>query len=105
MVVKKKLVRQQDLTGFGPWIRREREKLDIPLNVFAREIDISPAYWSRIERGLENAPKDELILAACERLGLDTDQAFVEAQRLPPDVRDDISTALRAYREFKNKPR
>ena len=35
---------------------------------FARDINISPAYWSRIERGFEKAPKDSLIIAACERL-------------------------------------
>ncbi len=87
---------------FGPWIRAEREKADISLNEFARAIHISPAYWSRIERGMEKAPKDELILAACRKLGLDTDRAFIEAQRLPPDVQDDIATAVRAYRAFKS---
>ena len=73
----------------------------MPLNGFARSIDISPAYWSRIERGLEKAPKDELIIAACEKLGLDTDRAFIEAERLPPDVQDDIAVAISAYRRFK----
>jgi transcriptional regulator with XRE-family HTH domain len=49
---------------FGPWIRSEREKAGIALNEFARLIEISPAYWSRIERGMEKAPKDDLIIAA-----------------------------------------
>jgi transcriptional regulator with XRE-family HTH domain len=53
--------------SFGPWIRTEREKAEIGLNDFARSIAISPAYWSRIERGMEKAPKDELILAAFRR--------------------------------------
>ena len=87
---------------FGPWIRSEREKAGIALNEFARLIEISPAYWSRIERGMEKAPKDDLIIAACKRLGLDTDRAFIEARRLPPDVQDDIATAVRAYRAFKS---
>ena len=91
--------------AFGSWIRAEREKANIALNEFSRQIDISPAYWSRIERGMEKAPKDDLILAACKRLGLDVDRAFIEARRLPPDVQDDIATAVRVYRAFKSVPR
>lgn len=87
--------------AFGTWIRTRREATDITLLDFARDISISPAYWSRIERGLEKAPKDSLIIAACERLGLATDQAFVEAQRLPPDMQQDISVAVSVYRQFK----
>ena len=44
--------------SFGSWIRTEREQAGITLKEFARSIDISQAYWSRIERGLELAPKD-----------------------------------------------
>ena len=42
--------------AFGTWIRTRREATDITLLDFARDISISPAYWSRIERGLEKAP-------------------------------------------------
>jgi len=91
--------------AFGPWIRAEREKADIGLNAMARQIGISPAYWSRIERGKENAPKDQLIIAACKILGLDTDRAFLEASRLPPDMQRDLATAISAYRAFKDRPR
>ena len=55
----------------------------------------------RIERGFEKAPKDSLIIAACERLGLGIDRAFIEAQRLPPDMQQDISVAVSVYRQFK----
>ena len=87
--------------AFGQWIRAKREEANIMLIDFARDINISPAYWSRIERGLEKAPKDQLIISACERLGLGTDRAFIEAQRLPPDMRQDISVAVSVYRQFK----
>jgi transcriptional regulator with XRE-family HTH domain len=89
--------------AFGKWIRSEREQAGISLKDFAKAIDISQAYWSRIERGLELAPKDSLIVAACERLGLPTDQAFIEAQRLPPDMQADIAAAVSAYRDFKSR--
>ena len=88
--------------SFGSWIRAEREKADISLKDFAASIDISQAYWSRIERGLELAPKDSLIIAACQRLGLPTDQAFIEAQRLPPDMQQDLKVAVSLYRSFKS---
>ncbi len=87
--------------AFGAWIRSEREKAGVPLGEFARSINISTAYWSRIERGLEKAPKDSLILAACQLLGLATDRAFIEARRLPPDMQDDIARAVSVYRAFK----
>ncbi|HZP21417.1 MAG TPA: helix-turn-helix transcriptional regulator [Bauldia sp.] len=101
------MIKRATLTGtaFGPWIRAEREKAGIGLNDFAHEINISPAYWSRIERGHEKAPKDELIIAACKRLGLDTDRAFIEARRLPPDMQIDIATAVTVYRRFKERGR
>ena len=87
--------------GFGTFIREKREQANVPMNEFARSLGISPAYWSRIERGLEKAPKDQLIISACERLGLGTDRAFIEAQRLPPDMQEDISVAVSVYRQFK----
>jgi transcriptional regulator with XRE-family HTH domain len=87
--------------AFGPWVRHEREQAGISLKDFSSSIDISTAYWSRIERGLELAPKDSLIIAACKRLGLPTDRAFVEARRLPPDMQGDLELAVSVYREFK----
>ena len=90
--------------AFGTWIRAKREATDITLLDFARDISISPAYWSRIERGLEKAPKDSLIIAACERLGLKTtDQAFIEANRLPPDMQGDLEFAVSVYRDLKSR--
>ena len=87
--------------AFGPWVRGERERAGISLKDFSRSIDISTAYWSRIERGLELAPKDSLIMAACQRLGLPTDRAFIEARRLPPDMQGDLELAISVYRDFK----
>jgi len=87
--------------AFGPWVRDERERAGISLKDFSSSINISTAYWSRIERGLELAPKDSLIIAACKRLGLPTDRAFVEAKRLPPDMQGDLELAVSVYREFK----
>jgi HTH-type transcriptional regulator, competence development regulator len=88
--------------GFGRYIRRERETKNISLTDFARRINISPAYWSRIERELEKPPKDDLIQKAAEILDLEPDKAFIEARRFPPDMQRDVAGAVRAYRKLRN---
>ena len=84
--------------SFGAFIRKKREEQSIQMNDFARQLQISPAYWSRIERDMEKPPKDELIRKAAEILGISPDDAFVEASRLPPDIRDDVGNLVRMYR-------
>lgn len=83
---------------FGAYIRRKREEQEIQLNDFAKQLEISPAYWSRIEREMEKPPKDELIRKAATILNLDVDEAFVEASRLPPDMRENVGDLVRMYR-------
>lgn len=85
--------------AFGAYIRQKREAKEIALNDFARQLDISPAYWSRIEREMEKPPKDELIRKAAEILGENPDEAFIEASRLPPDMREDVGDIVRMYRK------
>ena len=85
--------------GFGTFIREKRERANVPMNEFARSLGISPAYWSRIERDIEKPPKDELIRKAAELLGIAADDAFVEASRLPPDMREDVGNLVRMYRK------
>ena len=85
--------------AFGAFIRQKREAQGMQMNDFARRLDISPAYWSRIEREMEKPPKDALIRKAAEILGLDPDDAFVEASRLPPDMREDVGRVVRMYRK------
>lgn len=86
------------MMGFGSYIRQKREAKGIALNDFARQIGISPAYWSRIEREMEKPPKDELIQNAAEVLGENPDDLFAEASRLPPDLREDVGEMVRMYR-------
>lgn len=87
--------------AFGSYIRRKREEAGMPLRILAQKIDISPAYWSRIEREMEKAPKDELMERAASVLGLDLDEVFIEASRLPPDMQRDVRGVVNAYRKLK----
>ena len=87
--------------AFGSYIRRKREEAGIPLRDFAQKINISPAYWSRIAREMEKAPKNELMERAAQVLGLDLGEVFIEASRLPPDMQRDMRGVVQAYRKFK----
>jgi transcriptional regulator with XRE-family HTH domain len=87
--------------SFGSVIRERRTALGIGLNDFAERLEISAAYWSRIERDQENPPRDELIERAAAILGVQVDELFVEAQRLPPDMRRDIGRVVLAYRRLR----
>ena len=92
--------------AFGAYIRQQREAKGIAMNDFARRIAISPAYWSRIEREMEKPPKDELIQKAAEILELDPDEAFIKANRFPPDMQRDVGNIVQMYRRkapVKNK--
>jgi transcriptional regulator with XRE-family HTH domain len=87
--------------SFGRVIRERRTALEIGLNEFAERLGISPAYWSRIERDQEKPPRDELIERAAAILGVRMDDLFVEAQRLPPDMRADMAKVVTAYRRLR----
>lgn len=87
--------------SFGSVIRERRQSLGIGLNDFAERLEITPAYWSRIERDHEKPPRDDLIERAAAILGLRLDDLFVEAERLPPDMRKDMAKVVLAYRRMR----
>ena len=87
--------------SFGAVIRDRRIALGIGLVDMSERLGISAPYLSRIERGLESPPRDQLIERAAAILGLQMDDLFVKAQRLPPDMQEDISVAVSVYRQFK----
>jgi transcriptional regulator with XRE-family HTH domain len=92
------------MNPFGTYVRTKREEAGMTLTEFARQLEISPAYWSRIETGRENPPKDELIKKAATILGLSEDELFIEASRLPPDMQEEVAEFVRLYRSLNKKP-
>ena len=91
------------MNPFGIDVRTKREEVGMTLTELARQLEISPAYWSRIETGRENPPKDELIRKAATILGLSEDELFIEASRLPPDMQDEVAEVVRLYRSINPK--
>jgi transcriptional regulator with XRE-family HTH domain len=84
--------------SFGRTVRERRIAKGFGLNAFAERLGISPAYLSRIEREQENPPRDELIERIAAILGVDLDDLFVKAARLPPDLRKDLPRVVAFYR-------
>jgi transcriptional regulator with XRE-family HTH domain len=87
--------------SFGSVIRERRTEQGVSLIDLAARLAISPAYWSRIERGQELPPRDDLIERAAAILGIRMDDLYIEAQRLPPDMRKDMAKVVSAYRRMR----
>ena len=85
--------------AFGKYIRRAREGRDMTLTELARQVEVSIAYLSRIERERENPPPDRLLSALAKALGLPTDSLFAAARRLPPDMRARTEDVIAVYRQ------
>jgi transcriptional regulator with XRE-family HTH domain len=73
----------------------------ISLNDMAERLGISPGYWSRVERSIEGPPSDELVERVAAILGIPMDELFIEAKRLPPDMRQDMGRVVLAYRRLR----
>ncbi len=91
--------------GFGSYIREKRIAKGISLNDFSRLLDISPAYWSRVEREMDKPPSNELIENAAKLVGMEPDDAFIEASRLPPDMQQKVGQVVRMYRKRPSEDR
>ena len=86
---------------FGDVVRARRTALMISLNDMAERLGISPGYWSRVERGIDGPPSDELVERVAAILGIPMDELVIESQRLPPDMRKDMGRVVLAYRRLR----
>ena len=85
--------------GFGAFVRCKRTEVGISLNDFAARLELSTAYWSRVERELEHPPRDDIIERTAAILGIRLDDLFLEADRFPPDMQKDKAKIVRFYRQ------
>jgi len=89
----------EDLRKFGALIKGLRLKKGMSLREFARRIEVSPAYVSRIERGRDNPPSVEILERMEDALGVDRGTLLAEAGKLPSDFVD-VFTESDANREM-----
>ena len=90
------------MNTFGTFIRAMRERKGLTQKSFANLLGLSPAFWSRIETGRENPPKDEHLLRCADILGLPLDDCFIAASRIPPDLRLKLRDVVNVFRKSQN---
>lgn len=70
--------------GFGAALRARRERAGIGIRELARQIEVSPAYLSKLEGGDIQSPDPEKIIRLAGVLGDPPDQLLLLAGYLPP---------------------
>ena len=58
-----------------------------------------PICATRVEREEEKPPRDELVERAAAILGVRVDDLFIEAGRLPSDMRRELKDVVQLYRK------
>lgn len=76
------------MSEFGKFIRERREKLKISLRGFAKEIGVSGAYISKMERGKDSVPTPATIFKMAKVLEIDPDILLALADKMDPDVQE-----------------
>ena len=71
---------------FGETIRQLRSEQKIGLRELARNVGMSPAYLSKIERDEFAPPAEDLVKALAKALGQDTDELLALAGRVASDL-------------------
>jgi transcriptional regulator with XRE-family HTH domain len=92
---------------FGKYIRQERLNKDLTLRSFCKELDLDVSNWSKVERGLFNAPTDqETLRKISNRLQIDygylSDLAHVSIAQLPEYSEKEFVKKLPLF--FRKKP-
>lgn len=98
---------------FGEFVSERRKEKKISLRRMAELLDLSPAYWSDIEKGRRNPPNINKLQEIAKLLGLSHDEldemidmASEDRDEIPMDLPDYIKesnlarTALRKARKM-----
>lgn len=101
------------MNQFGEFIAARRKEKELSLRKMAELIDLSPAYWSDIEKGRRNPPNINKLEEIGELLGLSQeekdkmiDMASEDRDEIPMDLPEYIKdsnlarTALRKARKM-----
>ncbi|QSX09566.1 helix-turn-helix transcriptional regulator [Alkalibacter rhizosphaerae] len=81
---------------FGEFIANKRKEKEISLRGMAELLDLSPAYWSDIEKGRRNPPNLIILQQLANILGLSNGE-LDEMVDMASDDRDEIPMDLPQY--------
>jgi len=79
----------QDLS-FGAFVRERRLEKGLTLRTFCKEVDLSGAFVSCMERGEANPPTEEKIVNISKVLSVDPDYLTALAKRVPLEIQEMI---------------
>ena len=77
---------------FGATVRQLREARGIGLRRFAKAVELSPTYLSRVERGQLLPPAEDKVLAIARELDQDPDVLLAMAGRVASDLIEAIKS-------------
>lgn len=87
-------------SAFGQVVRERREQTMMPLREMARQVPMSPAYLSKIERGDFPPPAEEKIKRIAQILDLDPDWLLAVAGRVASDLPEAIREDAEKWAAF-----
>ncbi len=83
---------------FGITLKQLREARGMNKNQLARELGVTASWLGSAEAGRVRPAGDELIERIAALLDADPDVLFVAAGRVPPDLREQLSSDLNAVK-------
>jgi len=101
------------MTGFGTFIRAQRERLsedskDFSVRKVAIKIGVEPAYLSKVEREIVSPPSEGKIIALADVLGEDQDVLLAMAGKVSSDllkvIKDRPALFAELIRRLKSEP-
>ncbi len=101
------------MTGFGTFIRAQRERLsedskDFSVRKVATKIGVEPAYLSKVEREIVSPPSEGKIIALADVLGEDQDVLLAMAGKVSSDllkvIKDRPALFAELIRRLKSEP-
>lgn len=81
---------------FGEFVTTRRKEKEISLRGMAEKLDLSPAYWSDIEKGRRNPPNLNILGELSKILNLSQEE-FDEMVDMASEDRDEIPMDLPEY--------
>ncbi len=74
------------MKNFGDYLRQVR-KGKMTQRELASKIGVGYPYISKIENNIESPPSDKVLIKLAEALGIDTDEVYIKARKIPEDIK------------------
>ena len=87
----------KDENEFGKLIRKLRQDMEISQGKFAKKLDITPTYISKIERGEFPPPSEKIIKLMAKILNYNIDKLLAYADKVDSELLSIIKSEPKLY--------